>query len=93
MIQHFSNTDTEQLFSTGKSRRLPTDILRRAIMRLTQLDAATCVDDLRLPSSNRLETLTGNRLGHWSIRINNQWRLCFRFANGDAFDVEIVDYH
>jgi proteic killer suppression protein len=93
MIQHFSNTDTEQLFSTGKSRRLQTDILRRAIMRLTQLDAATCVDDLRLPSSNRLETLTGKRLGHWSIRINNQWRLCFRFANGDAFDVEIIDYH
>ena len=62
-------------------------------MRLTQLDAATRLDDLRLPPSNRLETLKGDRKGQWSIRINNQWRVCFRFAGGDAFDVEIVDYH
>jgi proteic killer suppression protein len=62
-------------------------------MRLTQLDAATRLDDVRLPPSNRLETLKGDRKGQWSIRINNQWRVCFRFAGGDAFDVEIVDYH
>ena len=62
-------------------------------MRLTQLDAATRLDDLRLPPSNRLESLKGNRVGQWSIRINDQWRVCFRFESGDAFDVEIVDYH
>lgn len=62
-------------------------------MRLTQLDAVTRVDDLRSPPSNRLEQLKGERKGQWSIRINDQWRICFRFANGDAFDVEIVDYH
>ena len=62
-------------------------------MRLKQLDAATRVEDLRLPPSNRLERLTKDRARQWSIRINEQWRVCFRFANGDAHDVEIVDYH
>jgi len=62
-------------------------------MRLTQLDAATKLKDLRLPPSNRLEVLKGDRIGQRSIRINDQWRVCFRFASGDAFDVEIVDYH
>ncbi len=62
-------------------------------MRLKQLDAATRIEDLRLPPSNRLERLTKDRVGQWSIRINEQWRVCFRFANGDAYDVEIVDYH
>lgn len=93
MIQNFANTETEQLFATGKSRRLPPDILRRAIMRLTQLDAATRIEDLRLPLSNRLESLSSERTSYWSIRINDQWRLCFRFVDGDAFDVEIIDYH
>jgi len=62
-------------------------------MRLTQLNAAVRVEDLRLPPSNRLEALHGDRDGQWSIRINDQWRICFRFEDGDAFDVEIVDYH
>ena len=62
-------------------------------MRLTQLNVATRVEDLRLPPSNRLETLKHDRAGQWSIRINDQWRVCFRFESGDAFDVEIVDYH
>ena len=62
-------------------------------MRLTQLDSSARLDDLRLPQSNRLEALTGNRAGQWSVRINDQWRLCFRFEDGDAFDVAIVDYH
>ena len=62
-------------------------------MRLTQLEAATLIDDLRSPPSNRLEALKGNRKGQWSIRIDDQWRICFRFESGDAFDVEIVDYH
>lgn len=93
MIRSFADTETERFFATGKSRRLPADIRRRTVMRLTQLDAATRIDDLRLPPSNRLEGLSGDRLGYWSIRINDQWRLCFRFTDGDAFDVEIVDYH
>ena len=62
-------------------------------MRLTQLNAATALNDLRFPGSNRLEALKHDRKGQWSIRINDQWRLCFRFEEGDAFDVEIVDYH
>jgi proteic killer suppression protein len=72
---------------------LPAEIHKRAAMRLMQLDAATRVDDLRLPPSNRLEALRHDRSGQWSIRINDRWRVCFRFENGDAFDVEIVDYH
>ena len=93
MIESFANTETERLFATGKSRRLPPDILRRAVMRLTQLDAATVVEDMRQPPSNQLEVLSGNRAGQWSIRINDQWRVCFRFERGNAFEVEIVDYH
>jgi len=93
MIEEFADAETERVFATGKSRRLPADILKRAMMRLTQLDSATVVDDLRQPPSNRLEALTGRRRGQWSVRINDQWRLCFRFEQGNAFDVEIVDYH
>ena len=62
-------------------------------MRLIQLNAATRLDDLRFPPSNRLEALKRDRRGQWSIRINDQWRVCFRFEGGDAFDVEIIDYH
>ncbi len=62
-------------------------------MRLTQLDAATGIEDLRLPPSNRLEALKHDPSGQWSIRVNQQWRICFRFERGDAFDVEIDDYH
>ena len=93
MIESFASDETQALFSTGKSRRLPPDILRRALMRLGQLDAATVVDDLRLPPSNRLEALSGDRAGQWSIRINDRWRVCFRFERGHAQAVEIVDYH
>ena len=78
---------------TGKSRRLPPEIRTRAAMRLTQLNAAVRIDDLRFPPSNRLEALKHGRKGQWSMRINDQWRLCFRFIGSDAFDVEIVDYH
>ncbi len=93
MIESFASAETERLFATGKSRRLPPDILKRAVMRLAQLDAATEIEDLRQPPSNRLEALSGNRAGQWSIRINDQWRVCFRFEDGDAFAVEIADYH
>ena len=93
MIQTFADAETEAFFASGKSRRLPGEILKRAVMRLAQLDAALQVEDLRMPPSNQLEKLSGNRDGQWSIRINGQWRVCFRFDSGDAFEVEIVDYH
>jgi proteic killer suppression protein len=93
VIRSFTDAATERLFASGTSRRLPRDILKRAMMRLIQLDAATRLEDLRLPASNRLEALRGDRAGRYSIRINDQWRVCFRFQNGDAWDVEIVDYH
>ncbi len=93
MIESFADGETQSLFAKGKSRRLPPEILRRAIMRLAQLDAATDVDDLRQPPSNRLESLSGERQGQWSIRINDRWRVCFCFERGNAQDVEIIDYH
>ena len=93
VIENFANSETERLFATGKSRRLPPDILRRAVMRLTQLDAAVDVEDLRQPPSNRLEALSGDLAGKWSIRINDRWRVCFRFERSNAQDVEIIDYH
>lgn len=93
MIRSFASSETERFFVTGRSRRLPPEIRARAAMRLTQLNAAARIDDLRFPPSNRLEALKHDRKGQWSIRINDQWRLCFRFVGSDAFDVEIVDYH
>lgn len=93
MIRSFADTETEHFYTAGKSRRLPPEIRGRAAMRLTQLNAASRIEDLRLPLSNRLEALKHDRAGQWSIRVNDQWRVCFRFAQGDAFDVEIVDYH
>lgn len=93
MIRSFASSETERFFVTGKSRRLPPEIRARAAMRLTQLNAAVRIDDLRFPPSNRLEALKHDRKGQWSMRINDQWRLCFRFVGSEAFDVEIVDYH
>ena len=93
MIRSFASAETRRFFATGKSKRLPPEIHVRAAMRLTQLDAATRLDDLRTPPSNRLEALRHDRKGQWSIRINDQWRICFRFEDGDAYEVEIVDYH
>lgn len=93
MIRSFADAETERFYTTGRSRRLPPEIRDRAAMRLTQLAAATQLTDLKSPPSNRLEALRGERRGQWSIRINDQWRVCFRFSKGDAFDVVIVDYH
>jgi len=92
IIVSFANKETEKLFATGSSKKLPTEIITRAIMRLTQLDNAREVSDLSMPPSNRLEALSGNRAGQWSIRINDQWRICFGFTNSEAIDVEITDY-
>jgi proteic killer suppression protein len=93
MIRTFANAETQRFWEEGRSRRLPAEIRKRTAMRLVQLDAATRLVDLRWPPSNRLEPLRGERAGWWSIRINDQWRVCFRFQNGDALDVEITDYH
>ena len=93
MIKTFADNETELFFVRGRSRRLPPNIQRRAAMRLLQLNNAVSVEDLRMPPSNRLEKLSGNREGQWSIRVNQRWRVCFRFDGTDAFDVEIVDYH
>ena len=92
-IKTFADAEARRFYTGGRSRRFPAEIRKRAAMRLVQLNAATRVEDLRMPPSNRLEQLHGNRSSQWSIRINDQWRVCFRFEGGDAFDVEIVDYH
>ena len=93
MIRSFADKETELLFATERSRRLPPEIQRRALVKLNYLDHAEVLDDLRFPPSNRLELLRGDRAGRWSLRVNDQWRLCFRFEGRDAFDVEIVGYH
>jgi toxin HigB-1 len=93
LIQSFASAETERFFCTGHSRRLPPELRLRAAMRLRQLNAATVLGDLRFPPSNRLEALSGDRAGFYSIRINDQWRVCFRFEDGHAYQVEIVDYH
>jgi len=93
VIKTFGDKHTENLFVTGKSRRLPPDMVRRAVRRLEYLDLAATLEDLKVPPSNRLHRLKGDRSGQYSISINDQWRVCFRFDNGDAYDVEITDYH
>ena len=93
MIKSFRNAETEKVFSRQHSRRLPGDIQRSAHRKLLQIHAATRIDSLRIPPGNRLEPLTGRRAGQYSIRINRQWRICFNWDDGNAYDVEIADYH
>lgn len=93
MIKSFADRHTNELYITGSSKRLPSEILKRAVRRLEYIDLATCIDDLSVPPSNRLHSLKGDRKGQYSISINDQWRICFRFMDGDAYDVEITDYH
>lgn len=93
MIKTFSDKTTAAVFADERVRQFPTDILQIARRKLNMLDKAERIDDLRIPPGNRLEALTGDRTGQWSIRINQQWRLCFRFENGNAYDVQIIDYH
>ncbi len=93
MIRIFASRETERLFRRQFSRKLPHDIQRRARLKLEILDAAERLEDLRIPPSNYLEKLAGNRVGQHSIRINDQWRICFEWRNGDAYAVEIADYH
>ena len=93
MIKSFRDRDTERLFQRNPVRKSGTDVQRSALRKLRMLDAATVLEDLRVPPGNRLERLKGDREGQHSIRINRQWRICFRWRSGDAYDVEIVDYH
>ena len=92
MIKSFRCAETQILFETGSSRRW-SDIRNVVTRKLVQLDAAVTLDFLRSPPGNRLEALKGDRIGQYSIRINNQWRICFRWSENGAEDVEIVDYH
>jgi proteic killer suppression protein len=93
MIKSFRDRDTERLFQRRPVRKLGANMQTVALRKLRMLEAATVLDDLRLPPGNRLEKLKGDRAGQHSIRINPQWRICFRWRSGDAYDVEIVDYH
>ena len=93
MIKTFADKETQQIFISGKSKHLPSDLIKRTIRRLEYIDLAKALNDLKVPPSNRLHALEGDREGQYSISINEQWRICFRFAEGDAYDVEITDYH
>lgn len=93
MIQSCRDKETTRLMAREPSRRLPLDIQRSALRKLYMLDAAISLNDLKIPPSNQLEKLTKDRIGQWSIRINDQWRICFRWHQGNAYDVEITDYH
>ena len=93
MIRTFADKVTAALFMGQQARRITPDVQPRARMKLLQLDAAQSLEDLKAPPSNRLEALKGDRKGQWSIRVNDQWRVCFKWRDGDAFDVEFTDYH
>ena len=93
MIRTFADSDTRELFETGESRKLPADIVRRALHKLEYVDNAVLVTDLRLPPGNRLHALKGDRAGQFSISVNDQWRICFRFEPEGVYDVEICDRH
>lgn len=93
MIKSFADKLTQELFLTGASRRFPSDIAERAARKLEYVDLANSLNDLKVPPGNRLHALVGDRKGQYSIAINDQWRVCFRFVDGDAFDVQICDYH
>ncbi len=93
MIKSFKDKETQKVFKQNYSKKLPESIQQRALRKLRMIDAARKINDLRMPPGNRLEALKGNRSNLYSIRINRQWRICFTWNQGDAFNVEIVDYH
>jgi len=93
MIKTFRDKETEKIFKRLVSRKLPPNIQHLARRKMVVLDAATELNALRVPPGNRLEALKGDRKGQHSIRINDQWRICFRWKSGDAYNVEIADYH
>lgn len=93
VIKTFADRHAQRLYATGKSKKFPPDICRRAARKLEYLDLATTLDDLKVPPGNRLHALGADRKGQCSISINDQWRICFRFQDGDAYEVEVCDYH
>jgi proteic killer suppression protein len=93
MIKSFRDKETEKIFNRYFSSKLPQNIQNIARKKLIILDAVTEIEDLRVPPGNRLEALKGNRKGQHSIRINDQWRICFKWKDGDSYNVEITDYH
>ena len=93
MIRSFRDEETEKIFHRASSRKLPNEIQRTALRKLRMLNRAVTINDLRIPPANRLERLHGDREGQNSIRINDRWRVCFEWRDGNAYDVEIVDYH
>lgn len=93
MIRSFGDKDTERLYHREQVRRLGPDLQRAALRKLRVLNAAVTLEDLRVLPGNRLEKLRGDRAGEWSIRVTGQWRLCFEWKDGDAYEVELVDYH
>jgi len=93
MIKTFADRRTQELYTTGNAKRFPADIAKRASRKLEYLNLAVRLDDLKVPPGNRLHALGGNRKGQHAIAVNDQWRICFRFVEGDAYDVEICDYH
>jgi proteic killer suppression protein len=93
MIKTFADKRTQELYVNGKANRVPPDLALRAARKLEYVDLASCLDDLRVPAGNRLHALSGERDGQHAISVNDQWRICFRFVDGDAFDVEFCDYH
>ncbi|WP_281751231.1 type II toxin-antitoxin system RelE/ParE family toxin [Thermodesulfomicrobium sp. WS] len=93
MIKTFKDDETQKIYHRQRSRKLPADIQQVALRKLRMINNAISINDLRVPPANRLEKLSGNRAGQWSIRINDQWRVCFRWEGSDAYDVEITDYH
>ena len=93
MIKTVADKRTRDLYDTGLANGFPPDIAGRAARKLEYVDLATQLDDLKVPPGNRLHTLEGDCKGQYSISINDQWRICFRFVDGDAYDVEVCDYH
>ena len=93
MIKTFNNDETQKIYQRQRSQKLPSDIQQVALRKLRMINNAVTINDLRVPPANRLEKLSGDRTGQWSIRINDQWRVCFRWEGSDAYDVEITDYH
>ncbi len=93
MIKSFADRRTLELYATGRAKRIPTDVVGRARRKLEYIDLAARLEDLRVPPGNRLHALAQDRKGQYSISVNDQWRICFRFVDGDAYDVEFCDYH
>jgi proteic killer suppression protein len=93
VIKTFNDDETQKIYQRQRSRKLPSDIQQVALRKLRMINNSVTINDLRVPPANRLEKLSGNRVGQWSIRINDQWRICFRWEDSDAYDVEITDYH